>query len=86
VCPTLEVKMYLASLCFKKDTKILEDVLISGMWELSYPTRLPKLNLSTLVYRRNRGDVILTYNLTRANTLPALFPSVGPNSRTISHI
>ena len=59
---------------------------ISGMWELSYPARLSKLNLPTLVYWIYRGDAILAYKLMSANTLPALFPSVGPNSRTISHI
>ena len=58
---------------------------ISGTWELSYPARLAKLKLPTLAYRRNRGDAILTYELMTANILPALFPTVGPNSRTRGH-
>ena len=56
--------------------------MISGIQGLSYPVRLSKLNLPTLVYRRNRGDAILACKLMRANTLPSLFPTVGTNSRT----
>ena len=59
---------------------------IYGMWELSYPVILSKLNLPTLVYRRNEGDVILAYKLLRANALPALFPTAGTNSRTRGHL
>ena len=55
------------------------------MWELSCHVRLSKLNLSTLVYRRNRGDAILAYKLLKANALPALFPIVETNSRTRGH-
>jgi hypothetical protein len=50
------------------------------MQELSYPVRLSKLNLPTLVYMINRGDAILDYKLLRAKTLPSLFPAVGTNS------
>jgi hypothetical protein len=91
VHPKLEVGMFLASPYFKKDIKFLEDVqrraskVTAGMQELSYPVRLSKLNLPTLVYRRNRGDAILTFKLLRANILPALFPTVGTNSRTRGH-
>ena len=55
------------------------------MQELSYPARPAKLKLPTLVYRRNRGDEILTYRLMMANTLPVLFSTVIPNSRTRGH-
>jgi hypothetical protein len=53
----------LASTDFKKD-KVLENVqrhtnkVMSSMQELSYPARLAKLKLLTLVYRRKRGDAI----------------------------
>jgi hypothetical protein len=53
--------------------------------KLSYPVRLSKLNLSTLVYRRNRGDAILAFKLLRANILSALSPIVSTNSRTRGH-
>ena len=55
---------------------------ISCMWELSHPSRIAKLKHPTVVYRRNRGDVILTSKL---GTLAALFPTVGPNLRTRGH-
>ena len=70
---------------------MLEDVqkhateVISGLQELSYPARIAKLKLPTLVYWRNRGGPILTYKLFWANTLTALFSIVGPNSRTRGH-
>ena len=54
--------------------------MISGMQELSYPEKLLKLNLSTLVYRRNRRDEIM-----KANTLPALFSTVSLNSIARGH-
>ena len=58
---------------------------ISCVLELSYPFRLLKLNLLALVYRRNGENVILANKVLRANTLPALFPTVGTNSRTRGH-
>jgi hypothetical protein len=64
VCPKLEVGMSLASTDYKKRHKVLEVVqrhatkVMSSMQELSYPARLPKLKLLTLVYRRERGNAI----------------------------
>ena len=42
-------------------------------------TNLSKPNLPTLVYKKNRGNVILAYKVLRANTLLVLFPTVGTN-------
>ena len=86
--PKLEAGMSLASLYFKKDTKVLEDVHETcHQSDIQHvraflPVRLAKLKLSTLVCRRDRGDVILTCKFMRANTLPALFCNVGSNLRT----
>jgi hypothetical protein len=52
------------------------------MREFSYPARLAKLRLPTLVHKKNRCDAILIYKLMRANMPPVLFPTVGPSSRT----
>ena len=37
--------------------------MIPGMPKISYPDRLRKLKLPTLMYRRARGDMIETYEL-----------------------
>ena len=37
--------------------------MIQGMGNLKYPERLRQLDLPTLAYRRNRGDMIVTYKL-----------------------
>ena len=37
--------------------------MIQGMGNFNYPERLRQLELPTLAYRRNRGDMILTYKL-----------------------
>ncbi|XP_065575039.1 uncharacterized protein LOC136036664 [Artemia franciscana] len=77
VCHKLEGGMSLSSLYFIKHIKVLKDVqryatkVILGTKEPSYPARLLKLKLLSLVYRKNIGDAILTNKLTRANTLPA---------------
>ena len=76
VWPRLETGMVLASPFFKKDAKILEDVqrratkMVSGLHELPYPTRLCKLKLPTLVYRRRWGDAILVHKLINSKALP----------------
>ena len=65
-----------ASPFFKKDVKILEDVqrratkMVSRLHELPYPTRLCKLKLPTLVYRRRWGDAILVHKLINSKALP----------------
>ena len=35
--------------------------MIQGMGNFKYPERLRQLELPTLAYRRNRGDMIVTY-------------------------
>ena len=37
--------------------------MIQGMKNFKYPERLRQLELPTLAYRRNRGDMIVTYKL-----------------------
>jgi len=37
--------------------------MIQGMGNFKYPERLRQLELLTLAYRRNRGDMIVTYKL-----------------------
>ena len=49
--------------------KLLEKVqkratkMIQGMGNFKYPERLRQLELPTLAYRRNRGDMIVTYKM-----------------------
>ena len=42
----------------KRDTKMIQ-----GMGNFKYSERLRQLNLPTSAYRRNRGDIIVTYKL-----------------------
>jgi len=37
--------------------------IIQGMGNFKYPERLRQLELPTFAYRRNRGDMIVTYKL-----------------------
>ena len=37
--------------------------MIQGMGNFKYPERLRQLELPTLAYQRNRGDIIVTYKL-----------------------
>ena len=37
--------------------------MIQGMGNFKYPERLRQLELPTLAYQRNRGDMIVTYKL-----------------------
>ena len=54
----------------KSDTDKLEKVqkratkMIQGMGNFKYPERLRQLDLPTLAYRRNRGDMIVTRDST----------------------
>ena len=80
VWPRLQTGMVLASPFFKKDVKIFEDVqtratkMVSELHELPYPTRLCKLKLPTLVYRRRQGDAILVHKLIISKAVPDLLP------------
>jgi len=83
--------MVLASPFFKKDAKTLEDVqrratkMMSGLHELPYPTRLCKLKLPTLVYRRRRGDAILVHKLINTKAVPGLLPLASQDYFTRGH-
>ena len=91
VWPRLETGMVLASPFFKKDVKILEDVqrratkVGSGLHELPCPTRLCKLKLPTLVYRRRWGDTILVHKLINSKAVPDLLPLASQDSHTRGH-
>jgi len=75
----------------ENDVKILEDVqrratkMMSGLHELSYPTRLCKLKLPSLVYRRRQGDAVLICKLINSKALPDLLPLASQDSHTRGH-
>ena len=54
---------------YKKDINLMENIqrratkLVPELKNLSYPERLKKLNLPTLVYRRLRGDMIEAFKI-----------------------
>ena len=91
VWPRPETGMVLASPFFKKDVTILEDIqrratkMVSGLHELPYPTRLCKLKLTTLVYRRRWDDAILLHKLINSKALPDLLPLASQDSCTRGH-
>ena len=67
--------------------------IIPGLSDLTYPERLRKLNLPTLAYRRERGDMIQTFKLTTDfegydKQLPSILQRsttalIGHNKKTI---
>ena len=67
VCPHLEYSNAVWSPRYIKDKKLMERVqrratkLIPDLKELPYETRLKKLQLPSLYYRRARGDMIEVY-------------------------
>lgn len=67
VRPHLEYNQAVWSPHLKKHRNIIENVqrratkLVDGFYNFSYQERLQKLNLTTLAYRRSRGDMIETY-------------------------
>ena len=69
VRPLLEYAAPVWSQYFAADIDLIESVqhratrLVPGLWRLSYPERLRRLKLPTLLYRRLCGDLIHTYNL-----------------------
>ena len=68
VRPVLEYTAPVWSPYYAADINLIESVqhratkLVPGLWHLPYPERLRRLNLPTLLYRRIRGDLIMTYN------------------------
>ena len=64
VRPHLEYAQIVWSPHLRKHIDMIENVqiratkLVDGLKELDYATRLQKLNMTTLVYRRSRGDLI----------------------------
>ena len=84
VCLKFEYCIQAASPCLKKDSELLERVqrtatrLIPGIAKLPYGTRLTKLNLFPLSYRRIRGDLIIVFKLLNdkfAPDMPSFFLS-----------
>ena len=61
--------------------------LVPGLTHLTYPECLKRLNLPTLVYRRNRGDMIqvFKYMSGRTDTKTSMFPK-PPAQQTRGHI
>ena len=59
--------------------------MVSGLHELPYPTRLCKLKLPTLVYRRRRGNAILVNKLINSKAVPGLLPLASQDSCTRKH-
>ncbi|CAH8434428.1 unnamed protein product [Schistosoma intercalatum] len=87
VRPKLEYCIQAASPCFKKDSELLEKVqrtatkLVPGIAKLPYESRLAKLNLFPLSYRRTRGDLITVYKLLSDKFAPNM-PSFFLSSKT----
>ena len=87
VRPKLEYCIQAASPCLKKDSELLERVqrtatrLIPGIAKLPYGTRLTKLNLFPLSYRRIRGDLITVFKLLNDKFAPDM-PSFFLSSKT----
>lgn len=75
VRPHLEYAAPVWSPHLKKDCKALEDVQrratkqVQQLKGLTYPERLQRLKLPTLVYRRLRGDMIEVYKITQKKVL-----------------
>ena len=59
--------------------------MVSGLYELPYPTRLCKAETPTLVYRRRWGDAILVHKLINTKAVPGLLPLASQDSRTRGH-
>jgi hypothetical protein len=74
----LEVGISLVSPYYKKDKRITERVqrratkMVEGLKEMSYEERLRHLKLSTLAYRRKRGEMIMAREIIFKNILPGL--------------
>ena len=73
---------------FRKHIKMLENVqiratkLVDGMKDLDYSERLKKLNLPTLLYRRERGDMIQVWKHFNTYDKSNLSSSFRINPRT----
>ncbi|CAH8447575.1 unnamed protein product [Schistosoma bovis] len=87
VRPKLEYCIQAASPCLKKDRELLEKVqrmatkLVPAIAKLPYESRLAKLNLFPLSYRRTRGDLITVYKLLSDKFAPNM-PSFFLSSKT----
>ncbi len=73
-----------------KDINLVENVQrratknLRGMANLSYPERLSKLNLPTLLYRRLRGDMITTYKILHGIPHKVICPDMHYIGETIT--
>ena len=61
--PTLEEYLALTDIDKLEKVQKRATKMIQGMENFKYPERLRQLELPTLAYRRNRGDMIVTYKL-----------------------
>ena len=91
--PLIEYCAPIWSPLFKKDRKIIENVLrrtssfVPNLKNLTYSERLEKLNMQSMQYRRKRADMIETYKLLHNYydiPVEQLLP-LNTNSRTRSH-
>ena len=89
--PKLEFGMSIATPVNKLDQSILESVqrratkCIRGFQNLPYSTRLQRLKIPSLTYRRKRGDVLMTFKLIcNHDIIPDLF-QLDSSSRTRGH-
>jgi len=61
--PTLEEYLALTDIDKLEKVQKRATKMIQCMGNFKYPERLRQLELPTLAYRRNRGDMIVTYKL-----------------------
>ena len=64
-----------------ENVQIRATKLVNGLKNLTYQERLIKLNLPTLVFRRQRGDMIETYKHFNKYDKSILSPSFHPRNR-----
>jgi hypothetical protein len=93
VRPHLEYAIQAWNPYLRKDIDILENVqrlatrMISGFARFDYTERLRRLNLFSLERRRERGDLILTYNIFKSNIdiQPSIFFEMSNFAATRGH-
>jgi hypothetical protein len=85
VRPHLDFGMCLAGPSYRQDVRLIENVqrratkCVKSLKSTSYEDRLKQLKLSTLVYRRMRSDMMLTYKLREENS------TIFSSSHSTSH-
>ena len=90
VRPVLDFGTCLTSPSYKNDTSLIEGVqrratkCIAGLRDLPYNKRLERMQLPTLVFRRRRGDMMLTYKYNAQPNNP-LFTKHSSQHHTRGH-